>query len=498
MADFAEYDDYDGLGLAELVRTGQVSPGELVEAAITRIEAHNPGLNAVVYKMYEQAHAAVKSPLPAGPFSGVPFLLKDMYATVAGVPSSCATRLLKDIPQTSDNEITRRYRSAGLVLLGKTNLPEFSLMPYTEPELFGPTRNPWDPARTPGGSSGGSGAAVAARMVPLAGAADGGGSIRIPASCCGLFGLKPTRGRTPTGPEVGDIWRGFALEHVLTRSVRDSAAMLDLLAIPEADAPYWAPPPRQSYLSEVTTPPCKLRVAFSGRPFLGKSIHADCRQGLQDTVKLLSELGHELVEDAPEIEQERFALAFMTMVAAETRADIERAADTAGVKLSYGDFEPGTSALAMLGQSMSAGAYAKALNYLMTAGRKVNHFFENYDMLLTPTVGQPPFKTGALQLAGIERFLIRSIGRLKAAWVLDLLGIIKPAAEKTFGFIPFTPVFNITGQPAMSVPLFWNDQGLPIGMHFAGRFGDEATLFRLAGQLERARPWDSKRPPLHQ
>ncbi len=494
MTSFPEFHKFDGLGLAELVRTRQVAPADLVEEAISRIEARNPKLNAVVYKLYDQARTTAKGDLPDGPFRGVPFLLKDMHATVKGVPTSSGTRMLKDVPQPHDSEIVRRYRAAGVIILGKTNVPEFSLMPYTEPEAFGPTHNPWDLSRTPGGSSGGSAAAVAARLVPLSGGADGGGSIRIPASCCGVFGLKPTRGRTPTGPDIGDIWRGFAQEHVLTRSVRDSAAMLDAIAGPDVGAPYWAPPQQRSYLQEVTTEPGRLRIAFTSQPFLGHKVHPDCQKGLQATVHSLEQLGHELVEAAPQIDREAFAIAFLTMIAAETRNEMDWAASLAGRQASFADFETGTSALALIGQATSAGDYAKALNYLMAAARGVGRFFEDYDVLLTPTLAQPPVPTGSLQPSGAERFMIGLIGRLNAAWVLNALGIIKPLAGKTFDFMPYTPLFNATGQPAMSVPLYWNEAGLPIGMHFVGRFGDEATLFRLAGQLERAQPWFDRAP----
>lgn len=494
MTTFSEYHKCDGLGLAELVRTRQITPADLVEEAISRIEAHNQKINAVICKLYDQARAAAKGELPDGPFKGVPFLLKDMHAAVQGAPTSCGTRMLKDVPQPHDSEIVRRYRAAGVIILGKTNVPEFSLLPYTEPEAFGPAHNPWDLSRTPGGSSGGSAAAVAARLAPLSGGADGGGSIRIPASCCGVFGLKPTRGRTPTGPDIGDIWRGFAQEHVLTRSVRDSAAMLDAIAGPDVGAPYWAPPQKRPFLQEVTTEPGRLRIAFTWKPFLGHDVHEDCRKGLEATVRLLEQLGHELVEAAPQIDREAFAIAFLTMIAAETRDEVDWAAGLAGRKMSFSDFETGTSALALIGQASSAGDYAKALNYMMATARGVGRFFEDYDVLLTPTLAQPPVPIGSLQPSGAERLMVGLIGRLNAAWVLNALGIIKPLADKTFDFMPYTPVFNVTGQPAMSVPLYWNEAGLPIGMHFVGRFGDEATLFRLAGQLERAQPWFDRTP----
>jgi amidase len=293
---------------------------------------------------------------------------------------------------------------------------------------------------------------------------------------------------------VGDIWRGFALEHVLTRSVRDSAAMLDAIAGPDVGAPYYAAAPRQPYLQEVTTEPGRLRIAFTAKPFLGHDVHPDCLKGLEATLKLLESLGHELVEAAPQVDQEAFAIAFLTMIAAETRDEIDWAAHMAGRKTRFADFETGTSALALLGQAFSAGKYANALNYLMNAGRGIGRFFEDYDVLLTPTLAQPPFLTGSLQPSSAERNLIRVIGRLNAAWLLDALGVIKPLAAKTFDFMPCTAVFNVTGQPAMSVPLCWNDAGLPIGMQFVGRFGDESTLFRLAGQLERAQPWADRAP----
>jgi amidase len=277
--------------------------------------------------------------------------------------------------------------------------------------------------------------------------------------------------------------------------VRDSAAMLDAISGPDVGAPYWTSAPERPYLQEVTRAPGRLRIAYTSHPFLGHAVHADCQKGLEATVRLLKGLGHELVEAAPQIDREAFAIAFLTMIAAETRDEIDWAEGLAGRKTSYADFETGTSALALLGQAFSAGKYANALNYLMATGRGVGRFFEDYDVLLTPTLALPPVPTGSLQPSGSERFMVSLVGRLNAAWLLDALGVIKPLADKTFGFMPYTPIFNATGQPAMSVPLYWNEAGLPIGMHFVGRFGDEATLFRLAGQLERAQPWADRTPP---
>ena len=495
MSGFAEYREYDGLGLAELVRTGEVSSGELVEEAIDRIEARDPAVNAVIRPMFAEARAAAAAPLPQGAFTGVPLLLKDLVCAVEGVPTSYGTRILRDVPQPADSEMVRRFRAAGFVVAGKTNLPEFGLLPYTEPEAFGPTHNPWDLGRTAGGSSGGSAAAVAAGMVPVASGGDGGGSIRIPASCCGLFGLKPSRARTPTGPDFGELWRGFVQEHVLTRSVRDSAAALDAVQGPDVGAPYWAPPPARPYLDEVTTEPGRLRIAFTAQPLMGHDVHPDCRAGLQATVGLLEELGHELVEAAPPVERESFSLSFVLVLAGETRDAVAAAAHSAGRKLSFADFETGTSAMALLGQAYSAGDFAAALNDLHRASRRIARFFEEYDVLLTPTLAQPPVPTGSLQPTAAERRQIALVGRLNAAWLLKALRVVRPLADKTFDFMPYTPVFNVTGQPAMSVPLHWNADGLPIGMQFAGRYGDEATLFRLAGQLERARPWFGRVPP---
>ena len=494
MSKFPEYSKYDGLGLAELVRSKQVTPEELLEEAIARVEAHNPKLNAVVRKLYEPAKAAANGDLPNGPFRGVPFLLKDLQSTMEGVPTSQGNRWLKDYRMPHDSEMVRRFRASGVVILGKTNAPEFGLVPYTEPEVFGPTHNPWDLGRTPGGSSGGSAAAVAARLVPLASGGDGGGSIRIPASCCGLFGLKPTRARTPTGPDAGEAWHGFAQEHVVSRSVRDSAAMLDALSGSEVGEPYPAPLPERPYLEEVSTEPGRLKIAFTSHPFMGHDVHPDCVKGLEQTVRLLGDLGHELVEDKPEIDGEAYSIAFLTVVAAETRADIEWTANLVKRKPSLAGFEPSTYAIGLIGKSMSASDYANAVRYLQSVSRGIGRFFEKYDVLLTPALSQPPVRIGSLQPPASQMPLIRLVGELNAGWLLNALGIIKPLAAQTFDFIPYTPVFNVTGQPAMSVPLYWNEAGLPIGMHFVGRFGDEATLFRLAGQLERAQPWFERAP----
>lgn len=490
---FKEYGNYDGLGLAELVRKKKVKPGELVEETITRIETHNPQLNAVVNKLYDRARSMAESKLPDGPFKGVPFLMKDLIATLEGIPTSSGNKLWKNIPATATSELAKRWEASGVIVVGKTNTPEFGLTPYTESDALGPAHNPWDLSRTPGGSSGGSGAAVAARLVPLASGGDGGGSIRIPASACGLFGLKPTRGRTPIGPFIGEAWQGFAIEHVLTRSVRDSAAMLDATQGADVGAPY-AIPEAGPFLKEVGKRTGKLRIAVSTKPLMGKNVHADCVRGVEETAALLQALGHEVVEATPAINGEEFSLSFLTIIAGQMRADIEEIAALTGRKVSIDDFDISTFGVGLFGSILKASDYARASRYLQVVSRDIGRFFQNYDALLTPVLNQPPVKIGALKPTAAEQTQLKFIARTGQTWILKAMGIIKPLAAQTFEFVPWTPVFNVTGQPAMSVPLHWNAEGLPIGMHFVGKWGDEATLFRLAGQLEKARPWFDQAP----
>jgi amidase len=493
---FSDFGKYDGLGLAELVRKREVKPGELVEEAIGRIEKVNPQVNAVIHKMYDLARESAEGGLPDGPFRGVPFLLKDLAAAYAGVPLRGGSRFQRDFVPDHDSEIVKRYKAAGVITLGKTNTPEYGLVPVTEPELFGPSNNPWDLTRNTGGSSGGSAAAVAACMVPLAHGSDGGGSIRIPASCCGVFGLKPTRGRTPLGPDIGEAWQGLVCDHVLTRSVRDSAAMLDATAGPDVGAPYYAQPPSRPFLQEVGADPGRLRIAYTGEPFLKSVVHQDCMKGLEATVRLCRDLGHEMVEAAPRIDGKAFATAFFTMICGEVRADMEENEMLLGRKATSKDFEPSTWAVGLLGTQIKAPEFSRAVRLLQRSARQIGAFFQDYDLLLTPTVAWPPPVTGALQPQGVQAAAMKLLGSLNAGGLLNALAGVEGLAEQVFEFIPFTPLFNATGQPAMSVPLYWNDQGLPVGMHFVGRYGDEATLFRLAGQLEKASPWFDRTPPV--
>jgi amidase len=444
------------------------------------VEKLNPQLNAVIHKAYDLAREAAADGLPDSPFKGVPFLVKDLLAACADLPMCSGSRFHQGFVPDHDSEMVKRFKAAGVAILGKTNTPESGLVPVTEPELFGPSNNPWDLSRTTGGSSGGSAAAVAARIVPLAHGNDGGGSIRIPASCCGLFGLKPTRGRNPFGPDLGEGWHGLACDHVLTRSVRDSAAMLDATAGPDVGAPYYTPAPPRPFLDEVGRDPGTLRIAFTSEPFLPGDVHEDCVKGLEATVELCHDLGHELVEAAPRIDGQAFARAFLTMVCGETRADIEEAEAVLGRKATARDFEPATWAVGLLGRQITAAEFSRAIHLLKRTGREVGPFFQEYDVLLTPTLAEPPVVTGALQPKGAEAFAMKVLGGLNAGGLINALAGIDALAGDVFRFMPYTPIFNATGQPAMSVPLYWSDEGLPIGMQFVGRFADEATLFRLA------------------
>jgi amidase len=491
MAGFPEYLDYDALGLAQLVRNGEITASHLVEEAISRIERLNPRINAVIHPMFERARRVALAPSD-GLFQGVPFLIKDLAVVVGGEPLRAGSRLLEGFVSDHDSEMVSRWHRSGLITVGKSSTPEFGLVPFTEPALFGPTNNPWDLGRIAGGSSGGSAAAVAAGMVPIASASDGGGSTRIPASCCGLFGLKPTRARTPSGPDRAEIWRGLSVEHVVTRSVRDSAAALDAAAGPEVGAPYVLPPPERPYLDEVAREPGRLRIAFTTRPLLGSTVHADCVAAVERTVTLLKALGHQVEEAAPPLDGPGFCRAFVLMLAGELRGDIEEAERATGRRASRATLEPATFVLSLLGHVVTAAEYVSGVRYLQTCAREVGRFFEKWDVLLTPTVATPPPRTGALQPPARDRRAMDILGRFGSGKLVRWAGVMDEVAATAFAFTPWTPVFNVTGQPAMSVPLEWNTDGLPIGIHLVGRYGDEATLFRLAGQLERARPWFGK------
>ena len=489
-----EYIGCDATALAGLVQAGEVTPLELIEIAMERIAGVNPAVNAVVYRMDEEARILAETVDRNAVFAGVPFLAKDLQTRYAGHPTSGGSRLGAGRVEEDDSELARRVRATGVSILGKTNVPEFGLLPYTEPRLWGPCRNPWALDRTPAGSSGGSAAAVAVGMVPMAGGGDGAGSIRMPASCCGLFGLKPTRGRVPVGPPYAESWRGMAIEHVITRSVRDSAAMLDATHGPGPGAPFEIAPPGRPFTREVNAAPGRLRVAWTTEPLLGSAVHPDCVEAVSGVVTLLEDLGHEVTENTPRVDGPAFARAFLHMVAGEVGAELDDAATLLGRKPRRDELEPLTWALGLVSRANSAREYADSLRFLERTGGAVGRFFTDCDILVTPTLATPPPKIGALPPRPIEHLQLRILGLLGSGRLVKAARLIDRTAESAFEFTPWTPVFNVSGQPAMSVPLHWNGDGLPIGAHFVARVGDEATLLRLAGQLERARPWFGRLP----
>lgn len=465
----------DATAQAELVRQKEVKPIELVEAAIERIQRLNPILNAVVTPMYDLAREDAAGKLPDGPFTGVPFLLKDLIAEYAGVRFTEGSAFLQNYISDHDTELVVRIKNAGLVICGKTNTPEWGALPTTEPLLFGPTRNPWDTRRTPGGSSGGSAAAVASGMVPMAHGNDGGGSIRMPASCCGVFGLKPTRGRNPLGPNYGDLISGLPAEHALTRSVRDSASLLDVTCGPDLGDPYWAPPPARPFIEEVGIDPGKLRIAFTTNAREGVDVHEDCIQAANDAAALCSDLGHLVEEKDLEVDAELMARCFYRVWLGGSAWYAQHWERRTGKKITPDQVEPLTWALIEKGRQTDAGTYLLALEDLQRIARDVARLFDKWDVWLTPTLAEPPVPLGTFDSKPDD----------------PMHGFFRSGK-----FMPFTSVCNVSGQPAMSVPLFWNSENLPIGTHFMGRFGDEATLFRLAAQLEAARPWAHLRPPV--
>jgi amidase len=400
----------------------------------------------------------------------------------------------KDFVPPVDAELIARMKQTGVVIVGKTNTPELGLLGVTEPELRGPARNPWNPEHTPGGSSGGTAAIVASRAVPFGHGGDGGGSIRIPASACGLFGLKPTRGRNPLGPAVAEGWGGYVQQGVLTRSVRDCAAMLDATQGPDVGAPYAAPPPERPYVEEIRRAPRKLRIAFSTGSLFGRETHADVKAAVNDAAALCASLGHELEETPLQVDREALVAAYFTQVAVGAAIGIEDTARWVGRAATPADFEPVTWLLAQIGRKLPAIELQRARDAVQTAGREFGRWFQKYDLFLNGTLAYPPIKVGELALKPVERAALTALRVVSPKFVLDklLASLGANALEKT----PNTQLANQTGVPAMSVPLYWNAAGLPIGVQFTAPFGDEATLFQLAAQLEAARPWAGRIPPI--
>lgn len=475
MKGFEELKCLDAMALAGLVKNKKIKAKELVEITIGHIEKLNPKLNAVITPMYDEAMKAVKGKITIGHFAGVPFLVKDLVASCKGVRMTCGTKNMQNYVPDHDSELVSRYKKAGFIIVGKTNTPELGLTPVTESRLLGPCRNPWDLQRTSGGSSGGSAVSVAAGIVPAAHGNDGGGSIRIPASCCGLFGLKPTRARNSLAPDAGDAMSGLVNEHVLTRSVRDSAAILDATRGYVPGDPYVAPEPARPYIEEIKKKPGRLRIAYFAQTLDGEEIHPDCAKALEDAARLCRRLGHKLTRKSPVIDRKILGRAFNVIWAANCAATIDWIEDITGRKTMPQDYEPLTWALYEQGEKFTSGDYLAAVKKMQNISRDVARFFLDFDIFMTPTLGEPPLPVGEMDATPEDPL---------KGW------------RRSAKFVPFTPLCNATGQPAMSVPLFWSKQNLPIGIQFVGRYGDEATLFRLAAQLEKAMPWAQRIPPV--
>lgn len=470
------YDNHDAVGLAALVRAGQVTPDELLDEALRRVDDRDPEINAVWSTFEARARRQIAAGVGDGPLAGVPFLLKDLGVHLAGEVTTNGSRFFADDVATVTSTVVERYLAAGLVVFGKTATPELGLNCSTEPVLRGPTRNPWDTSRSAGGSSGGAGAAVAAGILPAAHATDGGGSIRIPASCNGLFGLKPSRGRIPAGPVLGEQWNGLSTSHAVTRSVRDSAALLDATAGPAVGDPYASPAlPSGGYLAAMDEDPGRLRVGLTthGRP--GATVDADCAEAARRTAALLTELGHDVTEVSLPIDWEEFLPAFGIVTGTHIAASVAARAAQLGRQAGPEDLEKAALVQVALAAERRATDYVAAVQTLHRLGRKVGELFETIDLVVTPTLGTVPLPLGEL-VADTDDL---------AAW-----GTLAGRVSQFLGWV------NATGLPAMSLPLHWSAEGLPVGSHVVARFGAEDTLFAVARQLEEAAPWWHRRSPL--
>jgi len=472
--------DLDATGQAELVRSGAAKPIELVEASIARIERLNPVLNAVIHRLYDKARAAAASPLPQGPFRGVPFLVKDVVCHTAGDPFHCGMRVLKKIGWTeqTDTWLAERFRKAGFVFVGKTNTPELAFSPTTESLAYGPARNPWNTELSTSGSSGGAAAAVASGMVAAAHGNDMGGSIRTPASVCGLVGLKPTRARSTLGPGFGELWWATTHEHVLTRTVRDSASILDAIAGAAPGDPYTAPLPARPFAEEVGRDPGKLRIGFhTRRPGSGAPSHPDCERAVATAARVLEGLGHKVEQSAPSVLDDADDGSVLAVFAACMARELDRWSERIGRTIALDEVEPTTAVAAEMGRALSATRYVEASENLHRYSRALALWWAGgFDVLLTPTLAEPPWPLGPLGPHGGQAFEV--LGRFTH-------------------YSPFCFAFNVSGQPAVSLPLFWNDAGLPIGVQAVAAYGREDLLVRLASQLEQAMPWKDRRPAVH-
>jgi amidase len=486
----------DAVALAELVRRREVSAGELLEAAIARSESVNPRISAVVIPMYEIARERARSN-PEGPFGGVPFLIKDLFQDFAGVPATagCAAWHRARYVPSRHSEIVRRWLSAGTVIFGRTCTPELGAKAITEPLIWKATRNPWSLEHSPGGSSGGAAAAVAAGVVPMAGASDGGGSIRIPASANGLFGLKPGRGRTPSGPDLCEVLHGAAVNHVLSRSVRDSARMLDATHGPEVGSILKIAPPERPYADEAARDPGRLRIAFSARSPLGTDVDPAAASAVDSTARLLAAFGHQVEPVEPEIDGLALAHDFLTVWFAHVGSLVVDAMERLNARAT--DFELDTLAMTAVAKSTSAVDYAESYRRWVRYGGALAEFLGRYDVYMTPAVAAPPPKVGELGAPKWANALLRIAVAARLSRLIPLgARTVEQTALENLSMVPFTQLANVTGVPAMSVPLHTFPNGLPLGVHFLAGHGREGLLFALAGQLERAEPWHLKRPAL--
>lgn len=485
---FDEYRALDAMALAGLVRGGEVSAVELLETAIARAEEVNGELNGLIHPLYEQARKQIGGGL-SGELAGVPMLVKDLFQEIKGAPHHQGNKALKAADFRSPHEATlvQRWKAAGLVPFGRTNTPEFGVKGVTEPEAYGPARNPWDTNRTTGGSSGGSAAMVAAGVVPVAGANDGGGSIRIPAACCGLFGLKPGRGRTPWGPAMTDPMHGIAVNHVLTRTVRDSALVLDLTHGPEAGSPFHIAPPEKPYLKAVASVPDKLRIGFSSGSPLGTSVDHESVLAVQQAARLLQDLGHEVEEGEPAMDMRQMCLDWLYIWFAQCAVMVDEVKARTGCGAE--GFEADTLGMATMGRKLPGNRYALHQAHWQQYMMALDDFLSGYDFWLTPTLACPPLVIGENNTPGWQQLALKLLLRLGADGLVARSGQIESIAFKSLSAVPFTQLANITGVPAMSVPLHWCENGLPLGVQFVGGQGDEGKLLSLAAQLEQARPW---------
>lgn len=487
-----EYQRFDALGLAQLVDDGDVTPGELLEVARRQAETVNGRINAVVRFMDAEADRRVTQKL-TGPFAGVPFLIKDLAQDYAGLPTSCGSRSLAQIPAQQHATVVQRWLDAGLVIVGKTNTPEFGAKGVTESELFGPARNPWDLDRTPGGSSGGSAAAVAAGIVAVAGANDGGGSIRIPAACCGLVGLKPGRGLVPAGPAVGEDMHGAAVHGVVSRSVRDTAAMLDVLAGGERSGPYLPAVPAATFRSQVGVAPGRLRIGVCMSSAINSSPHPQARAAVEAAAELLADLGHTVeILDKPPVDDQALAEDFLLAWFAYLAWEVDDAKRRSGC--GEEGFEFDTRLMAALGRSYNSVEYVDAVMRRHEHARRLSSYFDSYDLLMTPTLADLAPRIGSLDTHRSLRLAGEVLLRTGTAGLLRHSALTDRIIHDNLSWVPYTQLANVTGRPALSLPLHRTADGLPMGVQFTAQLGGEAMLVRLAAQLESAAPWADRRP----